>query len=135
MTDTTKRIQINTKEAPAAIGPYSQAIQTSGMLFCSGQIPLNPETMEMVPGDVTMQARQVLKNLKAVLLAGGSTPSKVVKTTIFLTDLSAFALVNKEYEHFFQAEAPGVAAPARSTVEVSALPKGAQVEIEAIALI
>jgi len=102
------------------------------LLFCSGQIPLVPETMQLEEPDVSVQTRRVLKNLKAVLVAGGSSAAKVLKTTVFLTDLKNFEVFNKEYEAFFAAEGATVA-PARSTIQVSALPKGAMVEVEAIA--
>ncbi len=119
---------ISTKNAPAAIGPYSQAVAWNNLLFISGQIPLNPTTGEMVTGDFESQIRQVLDNLKSILEAAGLTTSSVLKTTIFLTDLADFAKANEIYSQYF-AENP----PARSTIQVSALPKGAKVEIEAIA--
>lgn len=121
---------ISTTDAPAAIGPYSQAIRAGNMLFVSGQIPLNPQTGEMVGTTAAEQARQVLNNLKAVLQAAGTSLDNVVKTTIFLTDLTQFAEVNAVYAEFFPQNPP-----ARSTIQVSALPRGAQVEIEAIAII
>jgi 2-iminobutanoate/2-iminopropanoate deaminase len=116
-----------TDKAPAAVGPYSQAVEAGGFLFASGQIPLNPETGEMVAGGIREQTGQVLKNLEAVLQAAGVTWSQVVKVTIYLTDMSAFAEVNELY-----AQAMGDHRPARATVEVSALPKGALVEMDAI---
>lgn len=119
---------ISTKGAPAAIGPYSQAIRIDRLLFLSGQIPLDPETGEIVPGDVTAQAEQVMKNLAAVLAAAGADFKHVVKTTIFLADMGKFAEVNAVYAKHFPEPFP-----ARSTVEVSKLPKGALLEIEAIA--
>lgn len=121
---------ISTADAPAAIGPYSQAIRAGNMLFVSGQIPLNPQTGEIVGATAAEQARQVLNNLKAVLQAAGTSLDNVVKTTIFLTDLTQFADVNAVYAEFFP-QSP----PARSTVQVASLPRGAQVEIEAIAII
>ncbi len=121
---------ISTSNAPAAIGPYSQAIRAGNLLFVSGQIPLNPQTGEMTGETAAEQARQVLQNLQAVLEAGGTSLQYVVKTTIFLTDLTQFSAVNAVYAEFFP-ENP----PARSTVQVAALPRGAQVEIEAIAII
>ncbi len=121
---------ISTSNAPAAIGPYSQAIRAGNLLFVSGQIPLNPQTGEMTGETAAEQARQVLQNLQAVLEAGGTCLQHVVKTTIFLTDLTQFSAVNAVYAEFFP-ENP----PARSTVQVAALPRGAQVEIEAIAII
>jgi len=120
---------IATPEAPEAVGPYSQAIAFDNMLFCAGQIPLVPETGELVAGDVAAQTAQVLKNLGAVLHGNAMNYSNVVKTTVFLTDLADFAKMNEVYAtHFIKPF------PARSTVQVSALPKGANVEIEAIAL-
>lgn len=126
--------QVQTARAPQAIGPYSQAIGVTGFVFCSGQIPLNPETATLEPADITSQTRRVLSNLANVLEAAGTTPAKVVKTTVFLTDFGTFEAFNKEYEAFFNKAAPGVPYPARSTVEVSKLPRGSMVEIEAIAL-
>lgn len=121
---------IVTAEAPAAIGPYSQAIRVGNLVFASGQIPLHPQTGEVVGETAAEQARQVLRNLQAVLQAAGASLPDVVKTTIFLTDLGQFAAVNAVYAEFFP-ENP----PARSTVQVAALPRGVQVEIEAIAVI
>jgi len=120
---------VSTTEAPAAIGPYSQAIRVGNLVFTSGQIPLDPKSGNMVEGDVTDQARRVLDNLNAVLKAENVTMSNIVKTTIFLTDMNDFAKVNEIYGSYFK-ETP----PARSTVAVAALPKGARVEIECIAL-
>jgi 2-iminobutanoate/2-iminopropanoate deaminase len=120
---------ISTKEAPAAIGPYSQAILTSGMVFLSGQIPLDPKTGEMVTGDVTAQTERVIENLRAVLAAAECTFANVVKTTIFLTNMDDFQAVNAVYSKAF-----GDHRPARATVAVAALPRGARVEIEAIAI-
>lgn len=129
----TNKKAISTPKAPAAIGPYSQAIKCGGFLFCSGQVPFNPQTMEMVQGDIKTQTQQVLSNILAVLEAGQSHPGKIVKTTIFLQSMGDFQAVNEVYESFFKEHAPGVPAPARSTVEVAKLPRGAHVEIEAIA--
>lgn len=121
---------IKTAQAPAAIGPYSQGVSAGGFVFLSGQIPLDATSGEMVGGDdVEAQARQVMRNLKAVLEAAGSGFAKVVKTTIYLTDLGDFAAVNKIYGSFFE----GIEPPARATIQVSALPRGAKVEIDAIA--
>ena len=128
MEDILEKSIISTKNAPTAIGPYSQAVAWNNLLFISGQIPLNPTTGEMVTGDFESQIRQVLDNLKSILEAAGLTTSSVLKTTIFLTDLADFAKANEIYSQYF-AENP----PARSTIQVSALPKGAKVEIEAIA--
>jgi len=120
---------VSSADAPAAIGPYSQAIGAGQLLFCSGQLPVVPKTGNLVAQDASAQARQVLENLGAVLKAGGSSYAQVVKTTVFLTDLNDFAAMNSVYSEFFP-DAP----PARSTIQVAALPKGAKVEIEAIAL-
>ena len=119
---------IASPDAPEAVGPYSQAIATGNLLFCASQIPLAPETGEVVPGDVAAQADQVLKNLEAVLHANKMTFANVVKTTVFLTDLADFAKMNEVYAKYFPHPYP-----ARSTIQVAALPKGANVEIEAIA--
>ena len=125
------RTVVSTAAAPAAIGPYSQAIRAGGMLFCSGQIPLDPTTGTVVGGDdVAAQTRQVLDNLGAVLEAGGASFDSVVKATIFLADMGDFATVNTVYAERF-----GSAPPARAAVEVSRLPKDVKVEIEAIALV
>lgn len=119
---------IQTSLAPAAIGPYSQAVEANGFLFCSGQIALNPKTGELVGETVTEQTQQVLLNLKAVLNAADLTFENVVKTTIYLTDINDFAAVNLVYGEFF-----GTSKPARATVAVAALPRDAKVEIEAMA--
>ena len=119
---------ISTPNAPAAIGPYSQAQISGGHLFTAGQIPLVPATMEMVTGPIEAQTEQVLKNLGAVLIAANTGWDRVVKTTVFLTDLADFAAFNAIYEQVL-----GAAKPARSTVQVAALPRGAKVEIELIA--
>ena len=120
---------ISTSEAPAAIGPYSQAVRSGRFLFCSGQIPLDPNSGQIVPGDIAAQTRRVLDNIAAVLNAERLTFDNVIKTTIFLTDLADFQAVNEIYGSYFK-QAP----PARSTVQVSALPKGAKVEIEVVAV-
>jgi 2-iminobutanoate/2-iminopropanoate deaminase len=119
---------ISTKDAPAAIGPYSQALRSGGFVFCSGQIPLDPKTGEIVSGDIKAQTRRVMDNIAAVLKAEGLTFQNVVKTTIFLTDLGDFQNVNEIYGSYFKNDPP-----ARSTVQVAALPRGANVEIEVIA--
>ncbi len=119
---------ISTPDAPAAIGPYTQAQISGNHLFTAGQIPLVPETMEMVTGSIEAQTEQVLKNLTAVLVAASTSWDRVVKTTVFLTDLGDFAAFNAVY-----ARVLGDAKPARSTVQVAALPRGANVEIELIA--
>ena len=124
---------IATAEAPSAIGPYSQALAVpagAALVFCSGQIALSPQTGQLIKGDVVAQAEQVMRNLEAVLKAAGCDFSHVVKTTIFLSDLANFATVNGLYAQVFQHEPP-----ARSTVQVAALPKGGLVEIEFIALL
>jgi reactive intermediate/imine deaminase len=118
---------VSTSAAPAAIGPYSQAVRAGNTLWLSGQIPLDPVTKELVQGDIETQARRVFDNIKAVVAAAGASLDAVVKTTIFLTDLSHFALVNKVMAEYFREPYP-----ARSTVGVAALPRGAQVEVECI---
>ena len=120
---------IQTAHAPEAIGPYSQAVKANGMIFCSGQIPLDPATMQVVEGDASAQAERVLRNLKAVLEAAGSSLERVVKTTVFLADLNDFAAMNEVYAAFF-----GNNRPARSTVQVARLPRDVRVEIEVVAL-
>ncbi len=120
---------VSTDGAPKAIGPYSQAVKAGDLLFLSGQVALDPVTMAIVPGGVEAETRQVLANLSAVLAAGGATWDDVVRTTIYLTDLGDFATVNKIY-----GEVAGRVPPARATVQVAALPRGAVVEIDAIAL-
>jgi 2-iminobutanoate/2-iminopropanoate deaminase len=118
---------ISTDKAPAAIGPYSQAVEVDGFVFTSGQIPLRPDGT-IVEGDIRAQTEQVLQNLDAVLAAAGLARTDVVKATIFLTDLGAFQVVNEVYGQYF-----GDHRPARTTVQVAALPRGAQVEIEFVA--
>ncbi len=124
------RTVISTNDAPKAIGPYSQAIRAGGFLFTAGQIALDPATGEIVAGDVKVQATRVLDNLRAVLAAGGSSFERVVKTTMYLADMNDFAAVNEVYGRRFT-HAP----PARVTVGVASLPKGARVEIDAIAIL
>lgn len=119
---------VETKDAPAAIGPYSQAVRAGDHLFLSGQVPIDPATGELVQGDIATQTERVLDNLAAVLAAGGASFAKVVKTTIYLVDLGDFQAVNATYAKRFTS-----APPARATVQVAALPKGARVEIDAIA--
>ncbi|MGB8909820.1 MAG: RidA family protein [Candidatus Cybelea sp.] len=123
-----KREHIATRHAPQPIGPYSQAIQSGGELYCSGQIPLDPETGEIVPGDATVQTERVIENLGAILCAAGYHFEDVVKTTVFLVDMNDFPAVNAVYEKYF-----GTSKPARSTVAVVALPRGARVEIDCVA--
>jgi 2-iminobutanoate/2-iminopropanoate deaminase len=120
---------VRTDKAPAAIGPYSQGVRCSGFLFCSGQIPLDPATGKMVEGGIAEQTERVLRNLEAVLAAGGAALSSVVKTTVYLVDLGEFPAMNAVYARFFPGDPP-----ARATVEVSKLPAGARVEIEAVAV-
>ena len=119
---------VRTDKAPAAIGPYSQGIRRGGLLFCSGQIPLDPATGKIVPGGIEEQTERVLRNLEAVLAAGGASLGTVVKTTVYLVDLADFPAMNAVYGKFFPGDPP-----ARATVEVSKLPAGARVEIEAVA--
>ena len=119
---------VESEKAPKAIGAYAPAVDLGDFVFLSGQIPLDPATMELVEGDIRAQTARVLQNMKAVLEAAGLSAANVVKTTVFLTDLNDFAVLNEVYGEFF-----GEAPPARSTIQVSALPKGAQVEIDAIA--
>jgi len=119
---------ISTPDAPAAIGPYSQAIRSGNFIFCSGQIPLDPKSGEMVADDIGAQTRRVLDNISGLLKAEGLSLGDVLKTTIFLTDLGNFQIVNEIYGSYFNNQPP-----ARSTVQVSALPKGAKIEIEVIA--
>jgi 2-iminobutanoate/2-iminopropanoate deaminase len=119
---------VTTDQAPAAIGPYSQAVICGNLLYCSGQIPLDPQSGEMVNGDITVQAGQVMKNIAAVLSASGTGFDNVVKTTIYLVDMVDFAALNEVYGHCFSSHKP-----ARSTVAVRSLPRGALVEIEVIA--
>jgi 2-iminobutanoate/2-iminopropanoate deaminase len=120
---------ISTPHAPAAIGPYSQAVALGDLLFCSGQISLTPDGQGPIGDDARGQTEQIMKNIEAVLAAGGSSLAKVVKTTIFLVDMNDFSAVNEVYGAAFE----GSHKPARSTVAVCALPKGARVEIEVIA--
>ncbi|CAN5565132.1 RidA family protein [soil metagenome] len=121
---------IITENAPDAIGPYSQAIKIENMVFCSGQIPIDPQTGEFVSEDTAEQTRQVLKNLSAVLEAAGTNLNNVVKTTVFLADMNDFAAMNDIYAEFFSENKP-----ARATIQAARLPKDAQVEIECIAVI
>jgi len=123
------RQPVRTEGAPAAVGPYSQAVVAAGWLWVSGQIPLRPETGRLVEGGIEDQTRQALRNLVAVLEAAGSGVHRVVKVTLYLTDLDSFDAVNRVYAEFFHDEPP-----ARVCVEVSRLPRGAQVEVDAVAL-
>jgi 2-iminobutanoate/2-iminopropanoate deaminase len=125
-----KREAVKAAGAPAAIGPYSQAVRTGGFLFCSGQIPLDPSTGKIVDGGIEEQTERVLSNLEAVLIAGGGTLRSVVKTTVYLVDLGDFTAMNGIYGKFFPEDPP-----ARATVQVVKLPAGARVEIDAVATI
>ena len=122
------RTQIHTDAAPAAIGPYSQAVRTGDLLFCSGQIPLEPTTGELVKDDIEGQTRRCLENLAAVCEAAGGSLADAVRCTVYLTDMNDFARVNEAYGSFFEGAEP----PARVAIGVAALPKGADVEIDAI---
>ena len=124
----TEKTIVRTDRAPAAIGPYSQGVRVGNLFFFSGVIPLDPDTGALVGADAAEQTAQVLQNIRALLASQGLSPQNVVKTTVFLTDIAAFGAVNDVYATLFETEPP-----ARSCVEVSALPKGALVEIECIA--
>jgi len=121
---------ISTREAPAAVGPYSQAVRVGSTIYCAGQIPLDPKSSQIVSKDISEQTRRVLDNINAILKAEGLSFENIVKTTIFLTDLADFQIMNEIYASYFK-QAP----PARSTVQVAALPKAARIEIEAIAVV
>lgn len=123
------KVRIQTDQAPQAIGPYSQAVKANGLVFVSGQIPIDPRTGQFVVGGIAEQTEQVLKNLAALLEASGSSLDQVLKTTVFLADMEEFAVMNEIYGRFFTEEPP-----ARATVQASRLPRDARVEIEAIAL-
>jgi 2-iminobutanoate/2-iminopropanoate deaminase len=125
--------QVRTQSAPQAIGPYSQAIKSAGLLFASGQVALDPASGSIVKGGIVEQTEQVMKNVSAVLAAAGTGLDKVVKSTVFLKDMNDFAKMNEIYARYLSGD--GKVAPARSTVEVSRLPKDALVEIEVIALL
>jgi 2-iminobutanoate/2-iminopropanoate deaminase len=120
---------VSTTSAPAAIGPYSQAIQAGGFLFVSGQIPIDPDSGELVKGDIQAETRQVLDNLRAILEAAGSSMDQVVKTTLYIADMDAFGMINDIYAGYFAAQPP-----ARACVQVARLPKDVQIEIEAVAM-
>ena len=121
---------ISTENAPGAIGPYSQAVKTGGFVFCSGQIPIDPQTGNFVSDNVAEQTEQVLKNLTAVLEAAGTDSNSVVKTTVFLADMNDFAAMNEIYARYFSDNKP-----ARATVQAARLPRDARVEIECIAVV
>ncbi|MEK6661856.1 MAG: RidA family protein [candidate division NC10 bacterium] len=125
-----RRELIQTEKAPRAIGPYAQAIKVDGLLFTSGQIALDPTTGKLIDGDISAQTKRVLDNLKAVLESGGSSLNHVVKATVYLTDLSTFSKMNEVYAEYL-----GHIKPARSTVGVAALPLGASVEIDLVAVV
>lgn len=120
---------IATDRGPKAIGPYSQAIRANGLLFVSGQIPLDPATQQLVPGDIRAQTERVLENLKGIVEAAGSSLDGVVRATVFLADMNEFAAMNEVYGRYFQTQPP-----ARSTVQVSRLPRDVRIEIDVIAL-
>ena len=122
---------VHSDNAPAPVGPYSQAVAHAGFVFASGQIPLDPRTGKLVPGEIEAQTEQVIANLSAVLAAAGSSLARVVKTTVYVTDLALFARINAVYARHFTGRVP----PARATVQVAALPLGAAIEIDAIATI
>lgn len=124
------KTRVQTDNAPAAIGPYSQAIKAGGLVFVSGQIPTDPATGQFVAGGIKEQTEQVLNNLSAVLSAAGSSLEQVVKTTVFLADMAEFAAMNEVYARFFTGDAP-----ARATVAAAGLPRDARVEIEAVGLV
>ena len=124
-----KRDIIATPLAPAAIGPYSQAVRTAGLVFISGQIPIDPASGKLVSGDIGAETRQAMQNLKAILEASGSSLNQVLKVTLFIADMDQFGLINEAYAAFFPQDPP-----ARACVEVSRLPKDVRVEVEAVAL-
>jgi len=124
------RKRIRTDKAPAAIGPYSQGIAAAGLVFVAGQIPIDPATGAFVEGGIEAQTERVLRNIKAILEEAGSSMDSIVKTTVYLADLSEFDAMNKVYGRYFEGSEP----PARATVQVSRLPKGALVEIDAVAI-
>ncbi len=124
------RAIITTDQAPAAIGPYSQAVQTKDLLFISGQIPIDPTTGELVSGDIREETRQAMQNLGAILAAAGSSYDRIVKTTLYIRDMDQFTVINEIYAEFFSDNPP-----ARACVEVARLPRDVGVEVEAIALL
>ena len=128
MTDSKNRQPVSTQSAPQAIGPYSQGCQAGCFLFISGQLPIDTATGELVTGDIAQQTHTIMRNISEICQAAGTDLAQVVKTTIFLTDLGNFDVVNSTYGSYFDA-----APPARSTIQVAALPKGAEIEIEAVA--
>jgi 2-iminobutanoate/2-iminopropanoate deaminase len=128
-----EKIAVSTSHAPAAIGPYSQAVRLGNLLYASGQIPLDPASGQIVPGAITEQTTRVLENIKAILAAAGTDLAHVVKTVVFLKDMAGFAAMNAVYARYLAPE--GVTPPARSTVAVAGLPRDALVEIEVIATV
>ncbi|MGB5985492.1 MAG: RidA family protein [Desulfobacterales bacterium] len=125
-----KKTIVSTDQAPGAIGPYSQAVKTDSLVFVSGQLPLNPETGDLVTDDIAAETRQSMENLKAILEAAGSGMDRVVKATVFIADMDDFPAINAVYGEYFQGDPP-----ARACVEVARLPKDARVEVEAVALL
>ena len=125
------KTRIQTDHAPAALGPYSQAIVTGNMVYTAGQTPIDPATGKLIDGTIEEQTHRVLQNIKSVLEAAGSSLAKVVKTTVFLTSMSDFAAMNAVYAQYFNTDAP----PARSTIQVAGLPLGAMIEIETVAIL
>jgi 2-iminobutanoate/2-iminopropanoate deaminase len=125
------KTRIQTDHAPAALGPYSQAIVTGNMVYTAGQTPIDPATGKLIDGTIEEQTHRVLQNIKSVLDASGSSLAKVVKTTVFLTSMSDFAAMNGIYAQYFNTDAP----PARSTIQVAGLPLGAMIEIETVAIL
>lgn len=125
------KTRIQTDHAPAALGPYSQAIVTGNMVYTAGQTPIDPATGKLIDGTIEEQTHRVLQNIKSVLEAAGSSLAKVVKTTVFLTSMSDFAAMNGIYAQYFNTDAP----PARSTIQVAGLPLGAMIEIETVAIL
>lgn len=121
---------LSTKEAPGAVGPYSQGVKAGNMIFVSGQLPINPETGELLKGDIQEQAKRSLENVKAILKSGGATLEDVVKVNVSVVDINQFSLINEVYAEYFSNHKP-----ARALVEVSRLPLGGEIEIEAIAII
>ena len=126
----TEKVMVSTERAPAAIGPYSQAVKAGGLLFASGQIPLDPATQQVVAGGIEEQTTRVLENLKAIAEAAGATLGDAVKATVFLRDFNDFAVMNAIYARYFAAD--GMTPPARTTVEVSRLPKDVKIEIDLV---
>ncbi len=124
------KVIIRTEKAPAAIGPYSQAVKAGNLMFISGQIPIDPATGSVVEGDIQAQARQCIKNLQAICEAAGASLQDIIKTSVFIKDMNQFAKINETYAEFFNAEPP-----ARACVEVSCLPKNVLIEIEAVVMV